>query len=317
MSREKFEGGGLSEGEGRFRTTNERAAEEVLSRAPEEIVSVSPVEAEAIMGREQFFGPNDVTPTFGVYSEHVLPIPFSKKELERAKELGQHLVFQVDTFRLPGIYGSSASFRFAPFTLENLYKKYKPDPPLVRWRANREEFRGQNFWKKETPRPGWRLVTPTPIPGLGASDYFEQIRFLTSYLQNEVYKGEPLPVAYRIAIEAFRTWENEWGVSRRNANELPWQSFNEFLKLPLLSFFLERPVEVAYRLFLEYHRDTLTSLDADYVLTGTFSPSSWTGDLSMLQIGSPNAGLDMYYRKLKVGEKHALISFSRGETPVA
>src|SRR3989344_2702020 len=53
-------------------------------------------DAERILGKESVLGPKAVERVFGK-TERIPPIPFSKEELERAKELGQQLIFYTDT----------------------------------------------------------------------------------------------------------------------------------------------------------------------------------------------------------------------------
>ena len=318
----KFEGGGLSEGEGKFQSTHERVTEEALSDAPEESEFVSPKEARAIMGWRQFFGDFTINSAFGfhpsaTHSETGHLVPFSKKELERAKELGQYLIYQVD--KLPGDLTLLNAMDFTkrkllPLTIENVYKEYKPNYRQIGWRVDRKEFKKQDFWQKETPRPGWRLVTPAGIPGAAGKDYIGQLQALVSYVEDEVYKGQPVPAVYQTAIEAFNQFAKEYS-ALRNSGESTLSFFGKLSEFLLFSPFIERPVEVIYRLILmrEQQSGTRAGLENQYIWTGTLCQS---GSIpSAIQVGFANPEVQVFYRSvfdimLKQG-----ICFSRGTDP--
>ena len=79
-------------------------------------------EAKEILG-EDFLGPEEVKEVFGITIEEVPAIPFSQAELERAKELGQQLILQVETMtEKTGIPASPP--KNVPLTLLNLKKKF-------------------------------------------------------------------------------------------------------------------------------------------------------------------------------------------------
>ena len=53
--------------------------------------------AREIIGKENFYGPDEIEKAFGFMPERVPPVPFSKQELEKAKEMNLKLVYYPQT----------------------------------------------------------------------------------------------------------------------------------------------------------------------------------------------------------------------------
>src|SRR3989339_855277 len=87
----------------KYKTSTQKKAEGVLKEADEmkrakgqETDShIEFQEAKELLG-EDLIGPEEVEKTWGVRPEEIPDIPFSREELERAKEMGQMLVLRVD-----------------------------------------------------------------------------------------------------------------------------------------------------------------------------------------------------------------------------
>lgn len=144
-------------------------------------------EAKEIMG-EDFLGPEAIKETFGIKVEtkDVPEIPFSKKELERAKELEQFLVLRVDK-RTAG----------DDLTIRRMAGSFNGNVIV------RGELRFDPVVAKSTPETGWALVTKNLVPLSKNRDYLEQVGALAQYLDAQVFKGKANPGVYQQALNEF------------------------------------------------------------------------------------------------------------------
>lgn len=67
-------------------------------------------------------------------------------------------------------------------------------------------YQDEAFFMEDTPRPGWALVSKSPIQGSTDKDYHQQTQIRVDYLQREVYQGRQLPAEYQKAVDQ---WEKE------------------------------------------------------------------------------------------------------------
>ena len=65
------------------------------AKGQETISGIEFQEARELLG-EDLIGPEEIEKTWGVRPEEIPDIPFSREELERAKEMGQMLLLRVD-----------------------------------------------------------------------------------------------------------------------------------------------------------------------------------------------------------------------------
>jgi len=125
-------------------------------------------EAKEILGQD-FLGPEEIKAVFGLETIEVPPIPFSREELERAKELGQFLILRTD--------------QIPPDKLE-----------LPHTRKTLES----------APETRWALVTKELIPDSTNKDYIDQTDQMITYLEEQVFSGRGLPPEYESAATNFR-----------------------------------------------------------------------------------------------------------------
>ena len=166
---------------------------------------ISLEEAETILGKENFFGPQEIRNVFGTEFKEVPPIPFSKEELERARELGQQLILQVDKMEGSGN-------KMVPITQRSLHSKYLRTEKQI---EGEYEFLFDDdggvmrkFTVPVKPRLGWRLTTFTIPPETTGKDYVGQTSALAEYLKDKVFLGEEVPDQYKNAIEQFERQES-------------------------------------------------------------------------------------------------------------
>lgn len=163
------------------------------------------LEAKEIMG-EDFLGRREVEKALGIKidAEKIPEIPFSKEDLERARELNQFLILRVD---------KTADEK--RLTIENINKllkgKLKKNQKFL---ANEDEngniyysawYKKEDFAVKDTPKNSWALVSKELIPGSEGTKYIEQTQEIISYLKNNVFKNRTLPENIQGAIDEFET----------------------------------------------------------------------------------------------------------------
>jgi hypothetical protein len=245
-------------------------------------------DAERIMGRENLLGPADVEKVFGIKLDRVPDVPFTKEELERAKKLGQQLILQVDTMKVAEkrLMGRSPETS-APLTLENLKKRFEKAHDGKRMFYDQSWYDGEDFFKSEKPRAGWKLTSKEVLADSTSKNYLQQTDLLASYLSKEVFKGSKVPPEYESAISEF----NRERAKIERLMDSDWQKASEALaNLKITQLTRELPVEAMYRLILQ------DGARDDKLLPSTYT---WTGrrasDGRLVYVGSlASDGADVY-----------------------
>lgn len=214
---------------------------------------VSIEEVEKIFGQD-FFGPKQVQEVFGVAVQEAAPIPFSKAELERAKELGQQLIYQVNTMRRSG---DDSNDSVKNITFQNLRKYYRRvgegEEARSLWHAT-NTFSEEEFFTTEQPRVGWKLSSKECLQETGYKNYLEQMDILAKHLETVVWKNEPMPKEYVEAIKEFRAYKEkvpEVGSGKILDKKYSHELVRGFQDLQLVKLTQASPVEIAYQLVLE------------------------------------------------------------------
>lgn len=221
--------------------------EEITGEDSGEELSIQ--EAERLFGKD-FFGSKQIEQVFGQDIEATV-LPFSKKELERAKELGQQLIFQTDRMDVKNPDTGEIE-RNVPITLENLKKYFRETYDKVRlfW-VFEGRYKDEDSFKKEVPRAGARLTAKDLIPNSTAKSYIEQTDMLIEHLQEDVFKGRELPKQYEDAITEFKKKRPEIEPLAKSSFETEWRQGSQMLAdLAITKLTRELPVEVMYRFIL-------------------------------------------------------------------
>ena len=239
-------------------------------------------EVEHLLGKD-FFGPKATEKIFGVKPETVPDIPFSKEELERAKELGQQLIFYTDF--MAGKAGSSG-----PVTLENMRtiftKSHDGEKVFASHGSDDFWYKNEDFFKKEKPRTGWRLTSKDLIPDSTSKNYIEQTDVLIGHLQNTVFKGMELPKQYADAIAQWKKKRAEIEPLAKSSEGSEWKRGSQMLAdLAITKLTRELPVEVMYRLVLNDQQNKDKPLPSTYTWTASRGSG---GDL--VDVGCFDAG---------------------------
>ena len=186
----------------KYKTSEKKKVEKVLKEAASAKASAAEAGieridleiAKEIMGEKDFLGPEAIEATWGFKPEEIPEIPFSKEELERAKELGQRLILRIDKTE-----------QGLPLTMEKMNKllqnKTKDKGKILR---DTDWYKNEDFYKKEPPKAGWVLSSKEIIPNSTDKNYIQQTETIIDYLQNQVFKDQPLPQEYESAIREFQ-----------------------------------------------------------------------------------------------------------------
>jgi hypothetical protein len=124
-------------------------------------------------------------------------VPFTRAELERARELGMRLVFRVSRDR----DGAFVTIN----RLREIARERYPRGDALSGKANIFEvphggwYEGERFAREETPRAGWQLIGRNALVGSVGKSWREQETLLRSWAQDH---GFPLQaVRRRMAVE--------------------------------------------------------------------------------------------------------------------
>ena len=165
---------------------------------------ISMAEAQNILGDNHFFGTEALQKAFpgtAIESTAIPLIPFSKAELERAKELGHSLRLRID--HAPD--GDALTMKKMHEMLQPTFDTDNNGKILyeVSWYGNEE------FFTTETPNMCWVLTSDEVIPNSESKDYLQQTELIAEYLQDTVYDGVELPQEYAEAIEELNEQKDE------------------------------------------------------------------------------------------------------------
>lgn len=293
----KFEGGGLSEGEGpgRFRTTDAKAVDEVIAVSPEvfERRSVTEQEAREIFG-EHFYGSDEVEEAFGSKPKVPIPIPFTRQELLDARKRGATLLLQVASHDIgPRVDVGDATL--IPLTLGELKRYSDRKGGKHMWQSN--SVLGA-FADLGTPREGWKLVHPNFIAA--KMNMLQQIEELSIEVPYYFFSSDEKPLPREIA-EAQK--QDKWPGLDQLSDEVLAE---ELEGLKATKVFMEPAVEILYHAVLlgKVRGDALSS---DHVRLRT---NTRNGD-SFLEVCSDRHGLYIEKSRPSVGSDSLYVRVTR------
>ena len=179
----------------------DRRAKEALRRAKGETESLELQEARDILG-DDFLGPEEVEKTFGVVmpADELPPLPFSRAELEKAKELGEMLILRVDKTA----DGKPMSLEAMNAILVKRWEKEGKGGILATpddWKS----LIGKETYTKNTPRSGWALVSKELLPDSTNKDYIKQTEIIIQVLREKTFEDLEMPKEYAEALAEFES----------------------------------------------------------------------------------------------------------------
>lgn len=200
--------------------------------------------AEKLFGQD-FLGPEQIKEAFlgqVEMPETIPPVPFSKDELERAKELGQMLVLRLPLTmaeineKLDGKLDDGAKVLHHD---DEKTGKLKDDA----W------YKDEKFLTDERIELKWALVSKEKVPRTTIRNYLEQTDKMVDYLKDQVFKARPMPQIYQHAIEEFKKQRSDI----EKAMSSDWKKAAEMLiSLQVTELTRQTPAEVFYDLVVFY-----------------------------------------------------------------
>lgn len=253
--------------------------------------------AKEIMGHS-FLGPEQIKTAFGIEikPEDIPEMPFTKKTLERAKELNQMLILRT---------GQASDGE--PLTMKQMSKMLKGKTKdggktlysdggagMVKDDA---WYKNEDFYTKEAPQPCWALVSKEIITESTDKNYLEQTERIISYLKNEVFKDEELPETYHEAVEEFEEQKEEI----KALIGADWEKAAQKLeKLKITRLTRQSPAEVLYDILVNFQNNNERLLEETYTWTSRFvsdgglvGVGGFGADGADVGSGMPGSGYDV------------------------
>src|SRR3989338_4301746 len=190
----------------KYKTSTKKKAEGVLKEADEmkrvqgkeTISGIEFQEAKELLG-EDLIGPEEIDKTWGVRPEDVPEIPFSREELERAKEMGQMLVLRVEKTE----DGKPMSMEAMNTILAKRWEKEKKGGLLNTAEGWRDKVTGSKYFSEVAPRAGWALISKELLKDSTSKNYIEQTDVIIKALREQAFKDIEMPEEYEEAIREF------------------------------------------------------------------------------------------------------------------
>lgn len=205
-------------------------------------------QAKEIMGSD-FLGPDEIINAFGtaVEIEEVPAIPFSRAELEQAKELGQMLILR------------------QPLTMqqigEALGDKVKDEGKVF---YDTDWYKEEKFFTEELAQAGWALVSKEVVPDSTDKNFLDQTDLMVDYLKNQVFKGVELPAVYQEAIDEYLAKRTDIATTMSS----DWQKAAEMLaSLQITELTRQSPSEALYDLVAYFQNNDERMLPDKYSWT--------------------------------------------------
>lgn len=253
-------------------------------------------QAKEILG-EDVFGPEAVNEAFGikVESETVPPIPFSKEELERAKELGQMLLLRVD--KAPD--GTPLTMKKIGETLGGKVK----DGGKVFY--DTDWYKEEKFYTEDAPEAGWALVSKKVIPESTSKNYLEQTESIIEYIKTEGFADKP---EWQEAIQEFEREKAGIAGIVTSSTESEWKEAARKLEaLKINQLTRQSPTEAIYDLALHFQNTGTRLMDSMYTWTKRRS-----SDGGLILVGNfASDGVDVYGSRPGRSIDDLGVSFSR------
>ena len=168
--------------------------------------------------------------------------------------------------------------------LEDKFKKGKKGKILygADWYAKEE------FYKKDTAKMRWALVSKDIIPNSTSQNYLQQTQELKRYITDTVFKNEALPQEYKDAIDEFEQYytNNFQGKTNPEIQQLlggtNWPKYTQELgNLKINQLTRQNPEEALYDSLMYFQQTGKRLLEKHYTWTKRRS-----SDGSLVSVGS-------------------------------
>ena len=231
---------------------------EKITSAKEKILksseSLSPSEAKEIL-KQDFLGKEEIERAFDIKIEDkdIPEIPFTKEDIEKAKELGQFLILRTDKID-----------KKTPLTIENLNKHLKGKTKEGGKILYSDSYKSEDLYKTEIPKLSWALTSKELIPDSTSKNYLQQTELIVKYLKEKVFKDTDISESYQQAITEFEAQKDE--IEKLMTTD--WKKAAEKLeKLQINQLTRQTPVETIYDLIAYLHTNNQRLLENKYTWT--------------------------------------------------
>lgn len=245
--------------------------EVVTAPAVEKTASRDFAEWQRLFGKS-FLGSETIESTFGIRvdTKDVPASPFTRSELERAKNLDQRLILRVN--RAPD--GSPLTMAKMEQMLQDKFQRGGKGKIFY----DKDWYKNEEFFTKDIPRPGWALVSGGVVSDSTSKNYLQQTETLVAYLQKEVFEGRSMPQLYQEAVAEFLRQRQDLGGLVSNN----WQEAAKRLShLKINQLARQTPVEVLYDLLMNFQGTSERLLSDKWTWT-----SRQASDGSLVDVGS-------------------------------
>ncbi len=216
------------------------------------------IEAREVLGQENVFGPSAVENTFGTKLEtkDIPPIPFSKAELERAKEQNQFLVLRID--KAPD--GQPLTMKKMNEIMTPKFKKNNKGKVFF----DTDRYKNEPFYTEETSTIRWSLVSKEVLPDSTDKNYVKQTEVIVAHLRNNIYKDQEVPEPYKSAITEFESKKAD--LTARISTD--WAKVAEELEsLQITILTRQTPAEAIYDTLIRFNTINTRHLPNHYAWT--------------------------------------------------
>ena len=258
-------------------------------------------EAKEILGKD-CLGPKEIFKAFDIVLdlETIPDIPFSREEIERAKELNQFLVLRADK-ALDG----------EPLTMEKIHNLLKDEfekEEKGKVFYDRDLYKDEDFFKKQTPELSWALVSKEVIPDSTSKNYLQQTEIVIDYAKNNIFEDRELPKEYKEAIKEFEEQKEEL----KKLIDSDWKTASEKLEgLKITQLTRQTPVEVLYDILIYFqNNDKERLLENEYTWTNYRS-----SDGGLVGVGRFDSDGAVVWRGGHPGDARSLLGVSFSCSP--
>ena len=212
--------------------------------------------ARELLGSD-FLGKEAVEKAFDITLDpSIIPeIPFSKEDLEAAKGKERMILTIGDTPE-----GICPSMEQMVRLMQVEFTQGGKGKILY----DTNDYKNENFFKRDKPQLRWRLVTKDLIPYSTSINYLQQTEAIATYLRNTVYAGRSLPQEFEDAIAEFEAQKAT--IAPIISSE--WKKAATMLaKLKLNQLTRQSPAEVIYDSIVVLQNNDERTLEGKYTWT--------------------------------------------------
>jgi hypothetical protein len=260
--------------------------------------------AKEIMGSD-FFAHQEIEKAFGikVKSEQIPEIPFTKEDLERAKELNQFLILRVDKANDGKPLTMAKMNELLKGKVKDGKKALYSDDGTGKFKDD-SWYKDEDFANKEAPKLSWALASKEVIPNSSSKNYLDQTEEIVNYLKNQVFKGKIMPTEFQSAISEFEKAKAEI----KKLIDDDWQKAAEKLEgLAITKFTRQTPAEALYDILVYFQNKGERLMENMYTWT---SRRDSYGELVV--VGRfDSGGVDVYRWRPDYSYDYLGVSFSR------